>query len=99
MLPGDFNGATVRITAGTGAGQERTVASYTPTTITVTPNWGVAPDSTSQFLIAESTWQFGASSNASPVVFDIPNRDGMTIHVSGRAANALDLESDYELSP
>jgi hypothetical protein len=99
MLPGDYSGATVRITVGTGAGQERTVASYTPTTITVASNWDVVPDSSSLFAIAESTWTFGASSNASPVVFDVPNRDGMTIDVSGRAANALDTESDYELSP
>ena len=99
MLAGDYNGATVWITAGTGAGQERTVASYTATTITVTQNWDIVPDSSSLFAIAESTWQFGASSNASPVVFVVPNRDGMTVDVSGRAANALDIESDYELSP
>jgi hypothetical protein len=99
MLAGDYTGATVRITAGTGAGQERTVVSYTPTTITVTANWNTVPDSSSWFEIAESTWQFGASSNASPVVFDVPNRDGMTVDVSGRAANVLNNESDFELSP
>jgi hypothetical protein len=99
MLPGDYNGAAVRITGGTGAGQERTVASYTPTTITLTEKWDTIPDSSSQFAIAESTWQFGASSNASPVMFMVPNRDGTTIQVSGRAANALDNESDFDLSP
>ena len=31
--------------------------------------------------------------------FVFPNRDGTTIDVSGRAANALDNESDFELSP
>ena len=99
MLPGDYDGATVRITAGTGAGQERTVASYTPTTITVVTNWDTVPDSSTLFAIADSTWQFGASSSASPVVFVVPNRDGTTIEISGRAANVLDVESDYELSP
>jgi hypothetical protein len=99
MLAGDYNGATVRITSGTGAGQEQLVASYTPTTITVAKNWETVPDSSSYFEIAESTWQFGASSNASPVVFVVPNRDGTTIDVSGRAANALNIESDFALSP
>ena len=51
------------------------------------------------FLIADSTWQFGASSNASPVSFAVPNREGVTVHVSGRAANVLDEECAYALSP
>jgi hypothetical protein len=99
MLPGDYDGATVWITAGTGAGQERTIASYTATTITVITHWDTVPDSSSLFAIADSTWQFGASSSASPVVFVVPNRDGTTIEISGRAANVLDVESDFELSP
>ena len=99
MQPGDFNGATVRLTAGTGAGQEQTIASYTPTTITLAEPWPVVPDATSQFAIADSTWQFGGSSKASPISFAVPNRDGTTIHVSGRAANVLDNENSYQLSP
>jgi len=94
-----YNGATVRITAGTGAGQERTVASNTASTLTITTQWSIQPDTTSLFLIADSTWQFGASSNASPVSFAVPNREGVTLHVSGRAANVLDEECAYELSP
>jgi hypothetical protein len=94
-----YNGATARITAGTGAGQEQTIASNTATTLTVTTPWSVPPDSTSFFLIAESTWTFGASSNASPVSFTIPNRQGITIHVSGLAANIVNEECSYALSP
>ncbi|MGP0076018.1 MAG: phage tail protein [Bryobacteraceae bacterium] len=99
MVPSLYNGATVRITAGTGVGQEQTVASNTASTLTITRQWSVAPDATSFFLIAESTWQFGASSNASPVSFTVPNREGVTIDVSGRAANVMDEECAYELSP
>jgi hypothetical protein len=99
MVPNLYNGATVRITAGTGAGQEETIASNTSSTLTVTTPWSVQPDTTSSFLIAESTWQFGASSNASPVSFTVPNRQGVTIDVSGRAANVVDEECSYELSP
>ncbi len=99
MLVNLYNGATVRITAGTGAGQEQTIASNTATTVTITTPWSVQPDNTSFFLIADSTWQFGASSNASPVSFAIPNREGVTVDVSGRAANVMDEECSYELSP
>lgn len=99
MVMGLYNGATVRISAGTGAGQEQTIASNTATTLTVTTQWSIQPDTTSSFLIADSTWQFGASSNASPVSFSVPNREGVTIHISGRAANVLDEECAYELSP
>lgn len=43
--------AQVRITAGTGAGQVRTIASNTATALTVTANWTVNPDATSQYVI------------------------------------------------
>jgi hypothetical protein len=99
MVVNLYNGATVRITTGTGAGQEQTIASNTASTLTVTTPWSVQPDTTSSFLIADSTWQFGASSNASPVSFAVPNREGVTIDVSGLAANVLDEECAYELSP
>ena len=62
-------------------------------------NWALQPDVTSVFLVADSAWQFGASSNASPVSFVVPNRDGVTIHVSGRAANVWDQECSFGLSP
>lgn len=41
----------VRITAGTGAGQVRTVASNTGTTLTVSTNFAVAPDATSAYVL------------------------------------------------
>jgi hypothetical protein len=41
----------IRITAGTGAGQIRTIASNTGTVITVSSNWTINPDATSQYSI------------------------------------------------
>lgn len=41
----------VRISAGTGAGQIRTIASNTGTTLTVSAAWAVTPDATSQYSI------------------------------------------------
>jgi hypothetical protein len=99
MLLNEYDGAIVRISKGTGAGQERTIAGNSGNTITVTKKWDIEPDATSVFLVADSAWQFGASSNASPVSFIVPNREGVTIHVSGRAANVRDDENAFELSP
>lgn len=99
MLPNELKGAAARITRGRGAGQERTVTSNTANTLTLLPKWDIEPDTTSYFLVADSTWQFGASSAASPVSFAVPNREGATIHVSGRAANVRDEENAFELSP
>ncbi len=42
----------VKITGGTGSGQERTVASNTDTAITVTANWTTQPDATSVFTVS-----------------------------------------------
>ncbi len=47
-------GMVLRILAGTGAGQRRTIVSNTATVITVTPAWGTLPDTTSEYDIVSS---------------------------------------------
>jgi len=99
MLANDFVGAVVRITRGTGAEQEMAVVSNTATTLTVGSAWMVTPDSTSFFVIADSTWNFGGSSATSPAQIGVPNQTGLTVQVSGRSANALNQESPLNLNP
>lgn len=93
-----YRGMTARITRGIGAGQERSVISNSDTTVTVSPNWDLAPDATSYFVIAEAGWHPGASGKSSPVQFEIPNRAGAVVEITGRAANVNDQEAPYELS-
>ena len=95
MLANDFAGAVVRITRGTGATQERAVISNNATTLTVTPAWTVTPDSTSYFVVANSTWNFGGLAATSPVQIEVPNQTGPTVEISGRSANVLNQESAY----
>src|SRR5262249_51182560 len=97
MLADDFRGGLVRITRGKGAGQDPLSIANDATTLTVSPAWTVIPDSTSYFVVAESTWKFGGVSATSPAEIQIPNRPGATVEISGRSANALNHESAYEL--
>jgi hypothetical protein len=99
MLSNEFAGALVRITRGTGAAQENAVIANTATTLTVSPAWAVAPDSTSYFVVANSTWNFGGLSATSPAVIQVPNQEGATVEVTGRSANALNQESAPNLNP
>jgi len=99
MLENELRGAVVRISRGKGTGQERVALANTTTTLTVSPAWTVEPDATSHFVVAESSWHFGATGRTSPVEFEVPNRDSATVHVSGRSANTHDVECAYELSP
>jgi hypothetical protein len=46
-----WTNSQVRITAGTGAGQIRTVASNTGTVLTVSAAWATTPDNTSQYSL------------------------------------------------
>lgn len=46
-----WTNSQVRITAGTGAGQVRTIASNTATALTVSAAWTTIPDATSQYVI------------------------------------------------
>jgi len=99
MQANEYRGAVARITAGSGAGQERTIVSNSDSTLTVAPGWDIQPDSTSEFLVADTSWQFGATATSSPVTFTVPNRTGAVVQVSGRSANVHDDECAYELSP
>ncbi len=99
MAADNFKGAVVRVTRGTGATQERMVVTNTDTTLTISPPWQVEPDSTSYFVVANGTWNFGGVSASSPAEFEVPNTPGATVEISGRSANSLDQESAYELNP
>jgi hypothetical protein len=99
MLPDDFKGTLTRIVSGKGARQERAIVSNDATTLTVAPPWTIVPDSTSQFVVADSTWKFGGLSSISPAQIQVPDQPGATVEVSGRSANALDQESPVELNP
>ena len=93
MQLNEFRGMTLRITRGTGAGQEAAILSNTATTLTVSPAWVFPPDATSFFTVAESAWHFGAVASSSPVQFEIPNMAGEVVQLTGRSANANDVES------
>ena len=88
-----------RIIEGTGKGQERQITSNDASTLTITPGWTTVPDTTSQFVISESSWKFAAVSATSPVKFQIPYRAGSVLQITGRAANVLNQESSPDLCP
>ncbi len=88
-----YRGMTLRITRGSGAGQEAAILANTATTLTVSPPWVFAPDSSSHFTVAESAWHFGAVASSSPVQFEIPNMGGDVVQLTGRSANVNDVES------
>jgi hypothetical protein len=99
MQVNEHRGATVRVTSGKGAGQERLVASNEASILTLTTAWTIVPDATSFFAVAESSWRFGAAAQSSPAELEVPNREGATVQISGRSANVHDRECAYELSP
>jgi hypothetical protein len=99
MLIDDFKGGLARITRGKGETQERLIVSNDATTLTVNPPWMVEPDSTSYFVVTESTWKFGGLSATSPAQIEVPFRPGGTVEISGRSANILDQESAFQLNP
>lgn len=93
-----YRGMTVRITRGTGAGQETSIIANTAAALTVSPPWAFAPDATSYFTVAEAAWHFAAVAVSSPVQFEIPNFAGETVQLTGRSANANDVESPAGLA-
>ncbi|MGD0666026.1 MAG: phage tail protein [Bryobacteraceae bacterium] len=98
MGPNCYQGMTARVTRGTGAGQEAGIASNNGTTLTLTSALIVPPDATSYFVVAESGWHFGATTKSSPVSLIVPNQGGETLEVTGRSANASNVECPPLLS-
>jgi prepilin-type N-terminal cleavage/methylation domain-containing protein len=45
---------TVRIISGTGSGQVREITDNSATELTISPNWGTTPDSTSMYVITRN---------------------------------------------
>jgi hypothetical protein len=86
-------GHSVRIIRGKGAGQERAVTNNTATDVSVVPKWELEPDPSSVFVVSENTWHFGGRARSSPARFAIPNLGGRVVQVTGRAANAQNIES------
>jgi hypothetical protein len=98
MAANSYLGMTARITRGTGAGQEASISSNTATSVTLTSAWVVAPVATSFFVVAESAWHFGGVASSSPIQFAIPNLSGEVVQLTGRSANASDVESAPQLA-
>ena len=98
MTANRYQSMIARITRGTGAGQERAIAANDATSLTIAPPWSVEPDATSFFVVAETGWQFGALTTSSPVQFEVPNRSGEVVHLTGRAANVNNVECAPEIS-
>lgn len=98
MAVNSDRGMIVRITRGTGQGQERSITANNATSLTIWPAWAVEPDASSFFVVAESGWQFGAQTKSSPVQFTIPNLSGEVVQLTGRSANVNNVECGLELS-
>ena len=98
MAANTYRGMTARITRGTGAGQEQTIAANDATSLILASPWVVAPDATSFFVVAEAGWHFAALSASSPVQFTVPDLAGEVVQITGRAANVNDVESASALA-
>ena len=86
-------GHSVRLIRGKGAHQERTVVNNSSDTIFVSPPWAIEPDLSTIFTVADSTWRFGGRARSSPARFAVPNLEDRVVQVTGRAANAQNVES------
>ena len=99
LTPNQYHLAAVRITRGTGAGQEQVVVSNDASSFTVAKAWSPVPDATSFFAVSESSWRFGGKGSSSPLPVTVPERMGAAVQLSARAANVADDEASYALSP
>ncbi len=99
MVEGEHRGRIVRITRGRGAGQERRVEENTSALLVVKPTWEMEPDGTSWFTVAEASWIHGAETRSAEAEFEVPNRAGCVVQVTGRSANVRGEECLAALCP
>jgi hypothetical protein len=80
---GTYNGCSIFITSGLGAGQLRTITTYDNYIANITPNWTTTPDVTSNFVLG-------------PTVNIVGNGSGATAYtdlVSGGAVQSVTIVS------
>ncbi|MDQ6678018.1 MAG: phage tail protein [Acidobacteriota bacterium] len=94
-----YVGYSVRIVSGLGVGQERTVVSNTNAVLTIDPSWDIEPNASSTFVISQTAFHFAATGKGNRFQFEVPNREGVVVQISGRSVNGIGVECPYELSP
>jgi hypothetical protein len=78
----EFVGQIIEITGGTGAGQTRRIVSNTSTTFTVSPDWTVTPDTTSDYeVMPEQLYGSSNSVTAIAITETDPLRTSRTLYV------------------
>jgi len=100
-------GLVVRITAGTGAGQTRTVSSNTTNTLTVSPAWITTPDGTSKYIITASSTALADNTKAwtanqwagRPVVINAGTGAGQTRTVVSNTTDTLTVLPAWDPIP
>ena len=93
-----YTGLLVRIFAGTGAGQELSIASNTAQAITTMSPWATVPDATSVFAVTQPGWSLGGTTSSNQIQFQVPTRPGSTVEICGRSANVYNQECAYATS-
>ena len=95
-----FNGAIITIVSGTGAGQSRIVADYVGSTYTITPNFnfGVAPDSSSVYMIRHDI-----AGNTNTAAWDVTvtadnASDSLQIEVKGETNKTISWHAIIEIN-
>jgi hypothetical protein len=78
-------GRICRILFGKGAGQFRYITGNTYTTINVTPDWDILPDSTSVIIVEDADWAYERRTSD----LDVP-REGSRVEIRMRVDNLKD---------
>ena len=95
----DWNNARVRIIRGTGAGQNRAIASNTATALTVTA-WSTTPDSTSEYVIYDSDkWTELGTTGITGVVNSVAVENNIADFAQGSAVNIRRLRFNAAAAP
>lgn len=83
-----YIGAWVKITAGTGIGQARTITDNDATSLTISPNWNRNPDNTSEYVIYKTPWWSNTSIGTTGLghVSDVAVADEIAYFAQGSTA-------------
>src|SRR3989449_1033239 len=104
---GQWAGRLVRINAGTGAGQTRTVSTNAATTLTVSPAWDPTPDGASEYVITQTSTTLRDTTKVwttdqwagRPVTIKAGSGAGQASTVSTNTGNTLTVSPAWTTTP
>jgi hypothetical protein len=93
-----FDGKALVVVSGNARGWQTIVATNTSTGVTASDPFPDTLSAGDSVVIADASWRLAGRSYSDQITWEVPNRAGLAIQISGRSSTASGMEAPIEQS-